>query len=64
MLSPILSRLVLYKTQFGWEFFLFSLLVFVAPFVLMLGKADSMIMSGVLMAYMALLTVIRSLCLK
>lgn len=64
LLSPVLSRLFLYKSQYGWEIFLFSLLIFIAPFILKLGNADPMLVTGILMAYLALLTVIRALCMK
>lgn len=64
LLSPVLSQLFPYKTQFGWEIFLFSLLIFIAPFILKLGNADPMLVTGILMAYLALLTVIRALCMK
>ncbi|CBK23256.2 uncharacterized protein [Blastocystis hominis] len=61
LLSPVLSQLFPYKSQFGWEIFLFSLLIFIAPFILKLGNADPMLVTGILMAYLALLTVIRAL---
>ena len=64
LLSPVLSRLFLYKSQYGWEIFLFSLLIFIAPFILKLGNADPMLVTGILMAYLALLTVIRALWMK
>ena len=37
---------------------------FIAPFILKLGNADPMLVTGILMAYLALLTVIRALCMK
>ena len=64
LLSPVLSRLFLYKSQYGWEIFLFSLLVFIAPFILKLGNAEPMVVTGALMAYSAVMTVIRALCMK
>ena len=64
LLSPVLSHLFPYKSQFGWEIFLFSLLIFIAPFILKLGNADPMLVTGILMAYLALLTVIRALWMK
>ena len=64
LLSPVLSRLFLYKSQYGWEIFLFSLLVFIAPFILKLGNAEPMLITAILMAYLAVMTVIRALCMK